>query len=419
MGGAGHLSLTESTVDYSPRNEAFWFRGPMDADVRMVKKREGRLRHIAKEKGLSKHDLDQAKIHEPYDRAIQFTGNAILQVRCKKSISPILSKDDDLCVDGYVPEYTYNPKYLGYRRDDQFGSNLSGHWTGVDKQFCHLQIVSSFQATESDTNSTSWHSDSPHNERQDMLTSKSILSGFGQCLAQACFQGFSPLNDPVHPITNQTVVTDGRKWKFSVYQLNKSALQGLSESNKSMLRNVCWHLPELELYSHVDKETKEVIGFNPIVLKTLIKFYLMEPTVSNVGNEEYLGERKYLFNVKDNYNRQYLHEALRFMYSKRPRYHRRPNIEAYQKLFYIRHPNIMSPLGLREQPWFILKDRCFKGKEHWDPEFKTFDYHNGKYIPKKFRPAKRWPHDIHPGAITLRKNRGKIITTPLPADENP
>ena len=43
----------------------------MDADVRMVKKREGRLRHIAKEKGLSKHDLDQAKIHEPYDRAIQ------------------------------------------------------------------------------------------------------------------------------------------------------------------------------------------------------------------------------------------------------------------------------------------------------------------------------------------------------------
>ena len=60
-----------------------------------------------------------------------------------------------------------------------------------------------------------------------MLTSKAILSGFGQCLAQACFQGFSPLNDPINPLTNQTIVTDGQRWKFAVYQLNKTALQGM------------------------------------------------------------------------------------------------------------------------------------------------------------------------------------------------
>ena len=63
--------MNESTVDYCPRTEAFWFRGPIDADLRMVKKREGRERINARQKGLPKHDLDQKKIHEPFDRAIQ------------------------------------------------------------------------------------------------------------------------------------------------------------------------------------------------------------------------------------------------------------------------------------------------------------------------------------------------------------
>ena len=157
----------------------------------------------------------------------QFIGNTILQVRCTKTLPPFLNLDDELCVNGHVPEFTYNPKYLGYPRYSQFGTNLSGHWTGVDKGVCHLQIVSSYQEIDKEINSTSWHKDSQYNERQDMLTSKAILSGFGRSLSQACFQGFSPLNDPIAPVVNQTIVTDGRKFKFSVYQLNKSALQGM------------------------------------------------------------------------------------------------------------------------------------------------------------------------------------------------
>ena len=66
-----HLSLNETAVDYAPRNEAFWFRGPIEPDVRMVGKREGCERMKAKSKGLSQHQLDQEKIHEPYDRAVQ------------------------------------------------------------------------------------------------------------------------------------------------------------------------------------------------------------------------------------------------------------------------------------------------------------------------------------------------------------
>ena len=70
---AAHLSLDEATVDYLPRNEAFWFRGPMDADLRMVRKREGYEKAMAKRKGLPQYKLDQEKIHAPHDRAIQVT----------------------------------------------------------------------------------------------------------------------------------------------------------------------------------------------------------------------------------------------------------------------------------------------------------------------------------------------------------
>ena len=191
----------------------------------------------------------------------------------------------------------------------------------------------------------------------------------------------------------------------------------MTDASESMLKNVCWHLPELELYSHVDLEKKEIVGFDPMVLKALIKFYLVEPTVAKIENNGYLGERKHLFNVKNDYDRQYLHQAVRTMYSKRPRHLMRPSYEPYQKLHYLRHKSVWFFRNVsREKPWFIMKDLDHMGREHWDPEFKAFDYHNGPYIPKKYRPAKRNFHKIHPGAQTLYKNRGRIVSAPLPPD---
>ena len=190
-----------------------------------------------------------------------------------------------------------------------------------------------------------------------------------------------------------------------------------------MLRNVCWHLPELELYSHVDQDAKAVVGFNPVVLQAVVKFYLMDPTISNEDvdpQKEYLpGDKNgYLFNVENNYNREYFHSIFRTMCSRRERMLRRPDVLAYQKLFCIRHPEQMHPMGWREQPWFLMKDRDFKGREHWDPEFKHVDYHNGPYIPRKFRPPKTNYYKYNPGAVKLWRGKGKIISTPIPKDEN-
>lgn len=65
------MGLENATVDLYPRNEAFWFRGPINADNRMVSKRLGSERTKARHEGRSITNLDQQIIHEPYDRAIQ------------------------------------------------------------------------------------------------------------------------------------------------------------------------------------------------------------------------------------------------------------------------------------------------------------------------------------------------------------
>ena len=61
--------------------------------------------------------------------------------------------------------------------------------------------------------------------------------------------------------TGQVILTDGRRWKVGAYQLNKTAMQGVSETNDEMLRNVCWHNPEQELFGQVNPDTGEVSRF--------------------------------------------------------------------------------------------------------------------------------------------------------------
>jgi hypothetical protein len=46
--------------------------------------------------------------------------------------------------------------------------------------------------------------------------------------------------------------------------------------------------------------------------------------------QDYLGEHKYVFNVKNTYNREYFTAFHRFVYSNRPRHLPKPDILAYQ-----------------------------------------------------------------------------------------
>lgn len=293
-----------------------------------------------------------------------------------------------------------DPVMHGYGRKLRHGTNLPGFWPGSRTPFVHLSLISNLQVNSNLTNSTSWQEGSEFNERADMLLAKLVASSFGTCLAQACFRGYSPVNDPPlgsHPIVHQTAVTDGRLWKFGAYQLNKTSLQGLSDPEECSARpNLCWHSPERSLFTAVDAASGQVEGFDDSVLEDLVGMYLAEPTLTEEeiensmsadANGGYLakGDKKYAFNVEDDYVRHTFYASFRHVYSNRPRAIPRPEILAYEKLFMIDHPAMWHQLGLREQPWFIMKNLDFKGREHWDPEYRWLDYTNGPYVPKKFR----------------------------------
>ena len=100
----------------------------------------------------------------------------------------------------------------------------------------------------------------------------------------------------------------------------------LQESIDKFPRNVMWNLPEQRLFESIQEGHVE--GFNQEVLTNLIRFYLIKPTVGSedVDNKDYLGEAKYLHNLKNQYNRNYAFKMHRHVFSNRPRHYEKPEI---------------------------------------------------------------------------------------------
>ena len=87
-------------------------------------------------------------------------------------------------------------------------------------------------------------------DQPDALRAQACLAGFASCLAQASGLGFSPLTELTYPLTTQTVVTDGRAWSFSAYQLNTTGAL-LAEPRRGAAGNTCWAPPQMQLYQRV------------------------------------------------------------------------------------------------------------------------------------------------------------------------
>ncbi len=151
------------------------------------------------------------------------------------------------------------------------------------------------------------------------------------------------MNDPTRPFVTNSVITDGQNFKLSTYQLNKTCLISCDEDSEEAdfwPRNVLWHLPEQKLYEGVDDEGN-VEGFNREVLRDLIKFYLVKPTIKaeDVDNEGFLGENKSLINLEEDYDRQYFHASHRFVLFKKI-------IRLYITFFLCSGPFIRDGLGI-------------------------------------------------------------------------
>lgn len=210
------------------------------------------------------------------------------------------------------------------------------------------------------------------------------------------------------------IVGDGREFTISSYQLNKTELVDCNEDPQSAIekypRNVMWNLPKQTLYEAIDVEAGHVEGLNLEVLANIIRPYLLKPTIEekDIDNSEYLAPHKYIQNVQNDYDRRYIYRMHRHLYANRPRQYAKPDIEPWERINRIKHPDQTFMLGLREMPWYEMAKYDSLGKFHWHPEFRQLDYYIPAYQPSKHRPEGK------------KKGRGysrvKQVFPPLPKE---
>jgi hypothetical protein len=62
--------------------------------------------------------------------------------------------------------------------------------------------------------------------------------------------GFNTLIDLTYPLTSQSILSDGRRWRFTAYQLNTLELWKDNKGNEHA--NLCWASEEAELFAGVE-----------------------------------------------------------------------------------------------------------------------------------------------------------------------
>lgn len=137
QGSEDHLRSCQ--VDHNPRNEAFWFRGHIDPDYKMIRKREGTMASDWNKR--IKNPMTQEKVEAKFDRAIQFIGEGThIQIRTRMGLPAYLDGQDDLVTSGTVPLKEEIPESYGWSYRMRHGTNLLASWTGSEYPFSHLAL---------------------------------------------------------------------------------------------------------------------------------------------------------------------------------------------------------------------------------------------------------------------------------------
>jgi small subunit ribosomal protein S30 len=96
--------------------------------------------------------------------------------------------------------------------------------------------------------------------------------------------GFNRYLDITYPFTTQNIVSDGQHFRFFAYQLNSLHIWKPDDAEK--VQNICWVTPEMKLFEGV--EGSRVVGFNPEVLRILVRMFVNEPVDRGVDLRPYL-----------------------------------------------------------------------------------------------------------------------------------
>nr|XP_033343091.1 28S ribosomal protein S30, mitochondrial [Megalopta genalis]XP_033343092.1 28S ribosomal protein S30, mitochondrial [Megalopta genalis] len=358
--------LMEVEVDIEPRIEAFWLRGKSYDPKQDTEAKKPRM-----------YSTEVLK-----DVPIQYYGFPILQLRNRLPLKEILSERECNNFKFEYPKFHQDPYMLGYRLEYKHATNIPGFWPGDPSEFgllsyqnyCNLEFRKpSFDDT------------------LDVISVQAIFASFSWLLSQACYQGFTTVNELTYPLVTQTVLTDAQSWSFCTYQLNTILLQSpFIEENPTS--NICWITKPMKLFESVENE--QIHGFNEDVLKTLIKFYINTPEErTDLNMKPYLGESvKYLADISDTARRTWLENSFKYIMTNRSRHFKIPEIPNWHKLYLIQHET--RPMDKKRDPWQF----------GYNPFKRRMDDHKPIYIPRCHRenPSKRqigrWAKTYYPDA---------------------
>ena len=79
--------------------------------------------------------MTDEEVMAPYERALQYTGSNLIQLRCDQPLPAIVDRDTDpLVTSSEVPRVTHDPRVWGYKAKCRHGTNVPGVWADVNNQ---------------------------------------------------------------------------------------------------------------------------------------------------------------------------------------------------------------------------------------------------------------------------------------------
>ncbi|XP_068210729.1 large ribosomal subunit protein mL65 [Palaemon carinicauda] len=305
--------MRETTVDLRPRVQAFWFLGGIEPD-RILKKTR---KNCPKTKELE---------NEPIDRPMQSRSTPALCVRGNLSLPEVVPLDHPLSTSGDVPIQTLDPRSYGFKFTHSHATTVTGFWPGESKEHALIWYHTGGCLDRSkDIINDKYY--------EDYLEQKMIVASFSQALAHANYLGFTCVNELTYPIVQQSVISDGRKWNFSTYQLNTCALHS-ERAIENPVNNILWLSGDQLLFEAV--EGSGVKGFNVDVLANLVAMYMKKGIVRDNATP-YLAPYKYLAHhpACEEYRQEFRDYLINHIVSGRPRKRLKPEVYLWEKIYKI------------------------------------------------------------------------------------
>ncbi|KAK8751009.1 hypothetical protein OTU49_015091 [Cherax quadricarinatus] len=348
--------IKESMVDVQPRVEAFWILGGIPPDKMLRKIRRN-------------YKLTKDTEHDLMDRPVQGKSTPCLGVRVTNGLPEVVGRDDPLATSSFEPKSILDPRSYGFRFSHKHAVTVPGFWQGGTKEHSQLWLHSREMVHRFTQIFGAHHLDTASLQ-------KILVSSFTQALALATHLGFGPVTELTYPLVQQSVLTDGQRWQFSVYQLNTCSLHS-DRAISNPHNNILWLGEEQTLFEAVDDTG--VKGFNPEVLKTLISLYLKKG-VERENPTPYIGPCKHLGNhpASEEY-REAFHQYLHCLFSGRPRNLLKPEMYLWEKIYKVDFKT--RPF---EPPRRFFEDHYNKK----DPGCRRLDDYSPIYIPKALRNTK-------------------------------